>query len=171
MADLNVTGLDRTVQETDKWLKEIGGGLEVEDRQIAYHALRGVLYTLRDRIEPNETFHLAAQLPLMIRGIFFEGYKPANKPEKFRGTGRSSWNGSSTSWTPWATTTRRRPPGWCWGSSATGSPRGRPRRCAGCCRERSASCGRRLPAAERPCRPLPGSRRTFPAAGAPATTT
>lgn len=51
---------------------------------MAYHALRGVLFTLRDRPTPDEAAHLAAQLPLLVRGIYYEGYQPSNKPERYR---------------------------------------------------------------------------------------
>lgn len=54
------------------------------DRQRAYHALRAVLHTLRDRLTVEEAAHLSAQLPLLVRGIPFEGWHPAHKPTKER---------------------------------------------------------------------------------------
>jgi uncharacterized protein (DUF2267 family) len=42
------------------------------------------MFTIRDRISIEEAFHLSAQLPLLVRGVFWEGYRPAHKPERFR---------------------------------------------------------------------------------------
>ena len=81
-----ITGLatfDQTVQETNTWLHDIERGLHDPRRQLAYHALRGVLFALRDRLPVNEAHKLAAQFPMLVRGLFFEGYHPAGKPDKF----------------------------------------------------------------------------------------
>jgi uncharacterized protein (DUF2267 family) len=48
----------------------------------AYHALRGTLFALRNRLPPQEAAHLAAQLPTIVRGVFYEGYRFAGKPAK-----------------------------------------------------------------------------------------
>jgi len=83
---MSATGLevfDRTLQETNIWLKEIMEDIG-PDRQRAYHALRAVLHALRDRLTVEEAAHLSAQLPLLVRGVFFEGWHPANKPLKER---------------------------------------------------------------------------------------
>ncbi len=89
MAELGLKVFDRTIHDTNAWLKEISEEMGHPDRQMAYHALRGVLFTLRDRLTVDEAADFASQLPLLIRGVFYEGYKPAGKPEKYRD--RDEW--------------------------------------------------------------------------------
>ena len=69
---MSTTGLpvfDTTVQETNLWLKAIMEGLHTDDRHLAYVALRATLHALRDRIGPENAVHLAAQLPMLVRGL------------------------------------------------------------------------------------------------------
>ena len=81
------TGLDtfdKTVQESNLWLKDIMERLGTSDRHHAYSTLRAVLHALRDRIGSENAAHLGAQLPMLLRGLFYEGWDPTNKPTKER---------------------------------------------------------------------------------------
>jgi uncharacterized protein (DUF2267 family) len=84
---MSATGLkvfDTTIQTSNIWLDEIMTELNWDDRHRAYHALRAVLHTLRDRLSVDEVAQLSSQLPLLVRGAFFEGWHPAHKPVKER---------------------------------------------------------------------------------------
>ena len=83
---MSATGLDtfdKTLQTTNIWLGEIMEELG-PDRQRAYHALRAVLGALRDRLTIDQSAHLAAQLPLLVRGVFYDGWDPSPEPTKER---------------------------------------------------------------------------------------
>lgn len=66
--------LDSTVQKTHEWLKDICGGLGFDDEKAAYAALRATLHALRDRLPSEQAVHLGAQLPTLIRGLYYEGW-------------------------------------------------------------------------------------------------
>lgn len=84
---MSSTGLevfDKTVQETNLWLKRSMELMETEDRHTAYMAIRAVLHALRDRIGPENSVHLAQQLPMLLRGLFYEGWRMSGTPTKER---------------------------------------------------------------------------------------
>ncbi len=81
------TGLDvfdTTIQKTNLWLKEIMEELGWDDRRRALMAMRAVLHALRDRLDPKEAADLGAQLPVLVRGFYYEAWDPTDKPEKIR---------------------------------------------------------------------------------------
>ena len=65
MSGAAVKSFETTLQTTHIWLDEIMQDLGWDDRHKAYHALRAVLHTLRNRLPADEVAHLAAQLPML----------------------------------------------------------------------------------------------------------
>jgi uncharacterized protein (DUF2267 family) len=81
-ADLDV--FDKTLQESNHWVKLMMGELGTDDRRAAFGALRGTLHALRDRIGPENAVHFGAQLPMLLRGAYYEGWHPAKTPTRER---------------------------------------------------------------------------------------
>lgn len=76
--------LEKSEQETNLWLNEIGQRLDTADRRKAFNALRATLHAVRDRVGADNALHLAAQLPLLIKGLFFENWRPSETPTRER---------------------------------------------------------------------------------------
>jgi uncharacterized protein (DUF2267 family) len=84
---MSTTGLDvfdTTIQETNHWLKIMMGELGSDSRRTAFNALRAALHALRDRIGLENAVHLGAQLPMLLRGAYYEGWHPAATPTRER---------------------------------------------------------------------------------------
>lgn len=74
---------DKTLQITHTWLDEINRQIG-PDRQLAWHVLGTVLRTIRDRLPMDLAAHLGAQLPLLVRGLYYDQWDPQPQPERWR---------------------------------------------------------------------------------------
>jgi uncharacterized protein (DUF2267 family) len=68
--------LDHSVQITHEWINELDADLGWNSRARSFRLLRAVLHALRDCLPPAEAADLAAQLPTLLRGVFYEHYRP-----------------------------------------------------------------------------------------------
>lgn len=81
---MSATGLevfDKTIQTANIWLNDIMAELG-PDRQHAWKVLSIVLHKLRDRLPVEAAAHLGAQLPLIVRGVYYDQYQPAKQPRE-----------------------------------------------------------------------------------------
>ena len=85
---MSATGLDvfdKTLQTTHIWLDELMAEI-VSDRKVAWHVLGTVLRAMRDRIPLELAVHLGSQLPLLVRGLYFDQWHAAGRMDEKRRT-------------------------------------------------------------------------------------
>ncbi|MCO1594186.1 DUF2267 domain-containing protein [Micromonospora sp. RHAY321] len=84
MADQQISAFESSLDKTNLILKDIENayGWPKDRRNQSYAALRTVLHLLRDRLPVNESVEFAQQLPVLVRGIYFDGWNPSDVPIK-----------------------------------------------------------------------------------------
>jgi uncharacterized protein (DUF2267 family) len=84
MSAVGLEGLDHTVQLTHIWINELDERLGWNNKPRTYRLLKAVLHGLRDWLQVTESADFAAQLPGLLRGAYYEQWRPAVTPVKKR---------------------------------------------------------------------------------------
>ncbi len=84
MGAVGLEGLERTVHLAHAWINDLNERLAWNDKARAYRLLKAVLHALRDWLELDESANLAAQLPGLLRGAYYEQWRPATTPARKR---------------------------------------------------------------------------------------
>jgi uncharacterized protein (DUF2267 family) len=83
---MSMTGFeifDRTVQKTNELLVAIEEEFNWQKRrEQSYSALREVLHALRDRLRVDDSANFASQLPMLLQGVYYDGWDPSQVPVK-----------------------------------------------------------------------------------------
>jgi len=85
MSSQGLEVIDQTVHTTHEWLGELAARVGYGSKRSTLRLLRTTLHLLRDRLQADELAQFSAQLPILIRGIMFEGWQPKYTPKKSPG--------------------------------------------------------------------------------------
>lgn len=83
MTATRLNGFEHAIHTANIWLNDVLAGLGTEDRQLANRAMRAWLHTFRDRLTTDAAAHFAAQLPELLRGVYYDGWDPSIVPVKY----------------------------------------------------------------------------------------
>jgi uncharacterized protein (DUF2267 family) len=84
MSAVGLEGIDHAVQQAHIWINDVERKLDWKNKPRAYRVLKAVLHALRDHLQVNEAADLGAQLPTIVRGVYYEQWRPATTPLKDR---------------------------------------------------------------------------------------
>lgn len=73
-----------STEKACRWIEDVQAESGIDDPQRALSTLRSVLLALRDRLSPAEATDLGAHLPLPLRGVYYEGWRAAARPQRYR---------------------------------------------------------------------------------------
>jgi uncharacterized protein (DUF2267 family) len=71
---------ERTTHEAHEWVNDLAGRTGWTNEREVLRLLRTVLCKIRDHLPVNEMAQFSAQLPIILRGMFYEGWQPKLTP-------------------------------------------------------------------------------------------
>ena len=80
----NIQDIEKAVPDVEVWLADLKQRLRWHDREKVYLALLAVLHALRDSLPRDEAAYLGVQLPVLLRGLYFEGWHPSARVTRAR---------------------------------------------------------------------------------------
>lgn len=84
MSAVGLDSIDHTVQLTHQWINALDSRLGWDNKHRTYRLLRAVLQAVRDWLPVNEAAAFGAQLPELLRGVYYEHWRPATTPARHR---------------------------------------------------------------------------------------
>lgn len=84
MSALGLKMIDEAVADMNRWINELDARVGWADKTRAYRLLRAVLHEVRDHLSPDEAAQLGAQLPTLVRGVYYDGWNPSKTPVRER---------------------------------------------------------------------------------------
>jgi uncharacterized protein (DUF2267 family) len=82
MTKVEVRSLDHALQTARQWINAVAAQFGTDDRDFAFRVTRAWLHALRDELAVVDAAHFAAQLPDLLRGVYYEGWNPASVPAR-----------------------------------------------------------------------------------------
>ncbi|WP_030925838.1 DUF2267 domain-containing protein [Streptosporangium amethystogenes] len=80
MSHTRVQSIEHTIQTTNRWLTDLAEAIGTEDRDFAQRVLKAWLHAVRDGLTVDSAAHFAAQLPDLLRGVYYNGWDPSHVP-------------------------------------------------------------------------------------------
>lgn len=77
-----IDAFESTIQSTMEWVHAMGAALGQQHPPLAFRCLRAGLHALRDRLPLGEVAALGAQLPMLLRGAYYEGWSPTRTEQR-----------------------------------------------------------------------------------------
>ncbi|ANZ13819.1 hypothetical protein SNOUR_02495 [Streptomyces noursei ATCC 11455] len=83
MPPTHTADFEHAIHSANIWLKAVSEALETDNRHLAHRVLRTWLHMCRDRLTVDVAAHFAAQLPELLRGVYYDGWDPSVVPVKY----------------------------------------------------------------------------------------
>lgn len=75
--------INKYTAEANRFVNEVAAELgDVSDLETAGRVTVAVFHTLRDKLSTEESFHLIAQLPTLLKGVYVDGWDPGKEVDR-----------------------------------------------------------------------------------------
>lgn len=75
-----ISDLNTAMNAAEDWIDDLTKRLGWQDRERVYLVLLATLHALRDYLARDEAVYIGAQLPTLLRGLYYDGWHPGARP-------------------------------------------------------------------------------------------